>query len=234
MRLDKFLAHAQIGTRKEVKQMIRKGRVSVNGMLCKKDDTHIDETQDSVFVDGEEICYEQKVYLMLNKPAGVVSATQDSLHETVLDCLDTLLPKDCFPVGRLDIDTEGLLLITNDGKLAHALLSPRRHVEKVYEVRLIKALSEEGKHLVEDGVIVLDGKTVRKAKVVMLEAAHCLITIQEGRYHQIKRMFLAAGNEVVSLKRIQMGPLKLDESLQPGEWRRLKEEELASLRRMQE
>ncbi|MFQ8582247.1 MAG: pseudouridine synthase [Holdemania massiliensis] len=137
MRLDKFLAHAGLGTRKEVKELVRKGRVEINGQRVKKDDLKIDEQTDQVCVDGEIIAYESAVYIMLNKPQGVVSATEDSRYSTVLDCLESSR-NDLFPVGRLDIDTEGLLLITNDGALAHDLLSPKKHVDKTYEVHLEK------------------------------------------------------------------------------------------------
>ena len=145
MRLDKYLAHAGYGSRKEVKQAIRKGLVRINEVECRKDDTRIQEGIDVVCVNGEEVVYEAVVYIMLNKPQDVVSATSDPTHETVLDCIDAILPRDCFPVGRLDIDTEGLLLITNDGKLAHRLLSPKNHVVKTYFVQLAKPLQEADK-----------------------------------------------------------------------------------------
>lgn len=230
MRLDKFLAHAQIGTRKEVKQMIRKKRVCVNGVICCKDDMHIDETQDEITIDGEEVLYEQYVYLMLNKPQGVVSATQDALHETVLDCIDVLLPKGCFPVGRLDIDTEGLLFITNDGKLSHQLLSPKHHVKKRYYVEVAKPLNKEMIRILENGSIVLDEKVIQEAKVEQINDTSCYLTIQEGRYHQIKRMMHAVDNEVVYLKRVQMGSLVLDDSLSCGDWRWLTMEEIQQLK----
>ena len=151
MRLDKYLAHAGLGTRKEVKLAIRKGRVSVNGEVCRKDDRKIQEGVDVVCLDKEEIYYEAVVYIMLNKPQDVVSATSDPTYETVLDCIDAFLPKDCFPVGRLDMDTEGLLLITNDGKLAHRLLSPKHHVEKTYLVDLAQPLQEGDQKKLENG-----------------------------------------------------------------------------------
>lgn len=230
MRLDKFLAHAQIGTRKEVKQIIRKKRVCVNGVVCSKDDTHIDETQDIITIDGEEVYYEQYVYIMLNKPQGVISATQDTQHETVLDCIDVLLPKGCFPVGRLDIDTEGLLLITNDGKLSHQLLSPKHHIDKRYYVEVAKSLSKEMIHTLENGSIVLDEKVIQEANVEQINDKSCYLTIKEGRFHQIKRMMHAVGNEVVYLKRVQMGTLVLDETLSCGDWRWLSDEEIQQLK----
>ena len=167
---------------------------------------------------------------MLNKPQDVVSATSDPTYETVLDCIDAFLPKDCFPVGRLDMDTEGLLLITNDGKLAHRLLSPKHHVEKTYLVDLAQPLQEGDQKKLENGSIVLDEEPVLPARVEILEDTQILLHIQEGRFHQVKRMLHAIGNEVVHLKRIAMGPLRLDEALASGEWRYLSEEEITVLK----
>lgn len=228
MRLDKYLSHAGIGTRKEVKQLIRKKHVKVNGNLITKDDAHVDE-QAEVMVDEEIVYYEPFVYLMLNKPSGVISATEDGEHETVLDCFDVMLPKGCFPVGRLDIDTEGLLLITNDGKLAHRLLSPKQHVQKTYFVEYEKPLSEEDIKMLCDGSIRLDDKAILPAKLDIISETSCLLHIEEGRFHQVKRMFQAVTNEVVYLKRLAMGPLQLDDDLQPGDWRPLHEEEHKAL-----
>lgn len=231
MRLDKYLAHAGIGTRKEVKLLIRKKHICVNGVVCTKDDTHIDEHRDVITFDGEDISYEPVVYLMLNKPSGVISATVDDMHATVFDCIDALLPTDCFPVGRLDIDTEGLLLITNDGKLAHQLLSPSKHVWKTYYVEARDPLSPDDLHILESGTIKLDEEVLKKAKTQRITDHSIYLSIQEGKYHQIKRMLHAVHNEVTYLKRIQMGPLSLDESLAPGEWRYLHENEIAMLRK---
>lgn len=231
MRLDKYLAHAGIGTRKEVKLLIRKKHICVNGVVCTKDDMHIDEHRDVITFDGEDISYEPVVYLMLNKPSGVISATVDDMHATVFDCIDALLPTDCFPVGRLDIDTEGLLLITNDGKLAHQLLSPSKHVWKTYHVEARDPLSQDDLHILESGTIKLDEEVLKKAKTQRITDHSIYLSIQEGKYHQIKRMLHAVHNEVTYLKRIQMGPLSLDESLAPGEWRYLREDEIAMLRK---
>ena len=230
MRLDKYLAHAGIGTRKEVKLLIRKKHICVNGEICTKDDTHIDENHDQITFDGEDISYESVVYLMLYKPAGVISATIDDMHATVFDCIDALLPTDCFPVGRLDIDTEGLLLITNDGKLAHDLLSPKKHVMKTYYVEAQEPLTQEDLNLLESGTIVLDDEVLQPAKAERIDDTHIHLSIQEGKYHQVKRMFHAVHNEVVYLKRITMGPLSLDEQLALGEWRYLSDEEVAMLK----
>ena len=229
MRLDKYLSHAGVGTRKEVKQLIRKKHVRVNGELVVKDDMHVEE-DDLVQLDGEHIYYEPFVYLMLNKPSGVICATQDSEHETVLDCFDVMLPKGCFPVGRLDMDTEGLVLISNDGKLAHHLLSPKHHVRKTYYVEHQLCLHETAIKTLCNGSIILDEKTVLCAALEVINETSCFFHIEEGRYHQIKRMFSAVGNEVLYLKRVAMGPLRLDDHLEVGEWRALTQEELAALK----
>lgn len=228
MRLDKFLAHAGIGTRKEVKELIRKKRVSVNGVIQKKDDVKIDELKDEVCLDGEVIRYQQFVYYMLNKPQGVVSATVDSQYKTVLECFDCYLPDDVFPVGRLDIDTEGLLLISNDGQLAHRLLSLKYHVDKTYYVKcenkitddMVKGLSQ---------TIELKDEVYQPGVVEVISEDELYLTIQEGKFHQVKRMLHYVGNEVIFLKRVSFGPLTLDESLLPGEYRELSEEEIERL-----
>lgn len=232
MRLDKYLAHAGYGSRKEVKQVIRKGRVCVNETICRKDDAHIVEGVDIVVVDGEEVSYTSKVYIMLHKPQNVVSAVHDARYPTVLDCIDAHLPSDCFPVGRLDIDTEGLLLLTNDGKLAHRLLSPRHHVVKTYLVHIAHPLTPTDIIRLENGSIVLDEETILPATIDILEDKKILLHIQEGRFHQVKRMLHAVDNEVLYLKRLCMGPLVLDEMLALGEWRYLSEDEIEALQRV--
>ena len=228
MRLDKYLSHAGIGTRKEVKQLIRKKHVTVNGELVTKDDYRIEDDAE-VYVDDELVYYEQFVYLMLNKPDGVISATEDDTYQTVLDCFDVTLPKGCFPVGRLDIDTEGLLLITNDGKLSHRLLSPKHHVKKTYYVEHQEPLTEDDINILCNGTIVLDDKVILPATCERIDSNHCLLTIEEGRFHQVKRMFHAVHNEVLYLKRISMGPLKLDETLSCGDFRPLTFDEIEQL-----
>ena len=212
MRLDKFLAHAGIGTRKEVKEFIRKKRVSVNGVIQKKDDVKIDELKDEVCVDGAVIRYQQFVYYMLNKPQGVVSATVDSQYKTVLECFDCYLPDDVFPVGRLDIDTEGLLLISNDGQLAHRLLSLKYHVDKTYYVKCEKEITDEMVKGLSQ-TIELKEEVYQPGVVEVISKDELYLTIQEGKFHQVKRMLHHVGNEVVFLKRVSFGPLKLDESL---------------------
>lgn len=228
MRLDKFLAHAGIGTRKEVKELIRKKRVSVNGILQKKDDVKIDEFKDEVCVDGEVVRYQQFVYYMLNKPQGVVSATVDNHYKTVLECFDCFLPDDVFPVGRLDIDTEGLLLISNDGQLAHRLLSLKYHVDKTYYVKCEKEITDEMVKGLSQ-TIELKDEVYQPGVVEVISKDELYLTIQEGKFHQVKRMLHHVGNEVLFLKRISFGPLKLDESLLPGEYRELSEEEIERL-----
>lgn len=231
MRLDKYLAHAGLGSRKELKQLIRKGHVSINDVVCKKDDIHI-QHEDIITLDGEVISYQSVVYIMLNKPKDVVSATSDDRYPTVLDCIDAMIPNDCFPVGRLDLDTEGLLLITNDGTLAHDLLSPKKHVDKTYYVEIEHALCREDIDLLEGGTIVLDQNILQPAHVEVVSDRVIHITIREGKYHQVKRMLEAVNNKVTYLKRISMGPLSLDETLANGEWRYLSEQELASLKQL--
>lgn len=228
MRLDKFLAHAGIGTRKEVKELIRKKRVSVNGVIQKKDDVKIDEFKDEICVDGEIIRYQQFVYYMLNKPQGVVSATVDNQYKTVLECFDCFLPDDVFPVGRLDIDTEGLLLISNDGQLAHRLLSLKYHVDKTYYVKCEREITEEMVQGLSQ-TIELKDEIYQPGVVEVISKDELYLTIQEGKFHQVKRMLHHVGNEVVFLKRVSFGPLKLDETLLPGEYRELSEEEIERL-----
>lgn len=229
MRLDKYLAHAGIGTRKEVKQLIRKKQVCVNGTIVVKDDIHINEKEDQIEIDGLIISYDQVVYIMLNKPCDVVSAVRDELHATVMDCIDVMLPPGCFPVGRLDIDTEGLLLITNDGQLSHSLLSPKHHVAKTYYVELETSLSEADIVTLTEGSIILDEDVLQEAQITRIDEMKCYITIYEGKFHQVKRMFHAVNNDVLFLKRISMGSLQLDEALEVGQWRYLHKEEVQAL-----
>lgn len=232
MRLDKYLAHCNVGTRKEVKQLIRKKRVKVNGEIIKNDDLQIDENQDVVMVDDEEIYYIKDIYLMMNKPDGVVSATFDNYDETVLDLIDPRFSKDCFPIGRLDKDTQGLLIISNDGNLAHKILSPKNHIEKTYYVEHLSELSDSDIEKLCNGTIVIDDKVVMEAKYEKIDDLSCYLTIMEGRFHQVKRMFHAVSNEVLFLKRIKMGPIVLDEELQLGETRFLNEEEIKLLKQL--
>ena len=232
MRLDKFLCEMNLGTRSKVKENIKKGQVRVNDIVVKNPDFQINENTDVVCFQGQKINYRKFVYYMLNKPQGVVSATEDRMQKTVLDCVDSKKRKDLFPVGRLDKDTEGLLLITNDGDLAHKLLAPGKHVDKVYFVRLAKPLEEDKVQLLENGVDIGEKALTLPAKIEICQEDRmaCRITIREGKFHQIKRMFLAADNEVVFLKRLSMGTLELDETLVPGQYRVLTEEEIERLK----
>ena len=235
IRMDKYLADLGIGTRQEVKKYMKQGRVTVDGELVKKPETKVDIEKSKVCFDGREVLYEQYEYYMLHKPAGVISATEDNRCETVIDLIESKKRKDLFPVGRLDKDTEGLLLITNDGALAHRLLSPKKHVDKCYFARIQGRVTQEDVEAFSKGVNIgtsqeeewtMPGKLVIEKSDAISEIR---LTIQEGKFHQVKRMFEAVGKEVIYLKRESMGTLVLDETLKPGEYRKLTEEELKSL-----
>ncbi len=230
MRLDKFLCEVGCGTRSQVKDMVRKGRVLVNNCVVKSADFKIDENKDVVVCDGKRLQYQAFVYYMLHKPAGCVSATKDNHDKTVLDLIrDEDKRKDLFPVGRLDKDTEGLLLITNDGELSHRLLSPKKHVPKTYFVRTKEVLTKEMADVLENGVDIGEEKQTLPAIVEQLAETEIYLTITEGKFHQVKRMLQAVGNEVIYLKRISMGALVLDETLQKGDYRALRAEEIEKL-----
>ncbi|GIN88162.1 pseudouridine synthase [Heyndrickxia sporothermodurans] len=234
MRVDKFLANAGYGSRKEVKKILKDGLVQVNGVIVKDSKVHIDPTLVEVTVQGELVIYREFIYLMMNKPPGVISATEDIHDQTVIDLLesmDTVLEP--FPVGRLDKDTEGLLLITNDGQLAHQLLSPKKHVPKTYFAVIEGEVTEEDKKAFKQGIILDDGYHTKPGDLVILKSgkrSDIELTITEGKFHQVKRMFEAVGKKVIYLKRIQMGQLHLDESLNLGEYRDLTEEEIKLLK----
>lgn len=246
MRLDKYLAEMGEGTRQEVKAFIRKGRVMVGGVPVKKPEAKVEEGKDQVTLDGREIPYQKYLYYMLNKPAGVITATTDSRDRTVLDLLGEDRRKDLFPVGRLDKDTEGLLLITNDGPLAHRLLSPRKHVDKCYYAKVRGEVTGEDVEQFAQGLFLagLGQEKEEKTMPARLEilktvstggeedpgfVSEILLTIQEGKFHQVKRMFQAVGKEVLYLKRLSMGSLKLDPELAPGQYRELTKEEMERL-----
>lgn len=232
IRIDKYLAEMGKGTRSEVKAMIRKKQVCVNGEPVRTADVKVEPGEDCVTVLGEEVAYLAFEYIMLYKPAGVVSATRDSREKTVLNLVDHALRRDLFPVGRLDKDTEGLLLLTNDGALSHHLLSPSHHVDKRYYAKIKGLVTEEDIRLFAQGLDIGEEKKTLPAVLSILHAdtvSEIEVVIHEGRYHQIKRMFEAVGKEVLYLKRLSMGSLLLDETLLPGESRRLKDEELALL-----
>lgn len=236
MRLDKYLAEMGVGTRQEVKKQIRQGKAAVNGTVVKAADTKIDENCDEVTICGRNISYVSYEYYMLNKPAGVVSATEDRRDTTVIDLIKEKKRKDLFPVGRLDKDTEGLLLITNDGDLAHRLLAPKKHVDKVYYAKIDGMVTEEDVKRFAEGIDIgaEEEEMTRPAKLDIMKSAEeseIRLTIHEGKFHQVKRMFLAVGKEVTYLKRERMGTLCLDENLKPGEYRLLTEEEIENVRK---
>jgi 16S rRNA pseudouridine516 synthase len=226
IRLDKYLADMGVGSRRDVKSILKAGRVKVNSVTVTEAEAKIDTESDNVELDGKRIGYEEYRYYMLNKPAGVISATKDKLSDTVIEILKGENTKDLFPVGRLDKDSEGLLIISNDGKFAHNVLSPAKHVDKTYFVRLDKKPNEEEISRIENGIDIGDDKPCLPAKVEVISDDEAYITISEGRFHQVKRMFQAVGINVTYLKRISMGALKLDENLSPGEYKKLSKEEI--------
>ncbi len=239
IRLDKYLADMGEGTRQEVKKYIRQGRILIDGMPVKKPEYKVDEARQRVTLDGRDIGYSRFEYYMLNKPAGVVSATEDAADRTGVELIAGRKRKDLFPVGRLDKDTEGLLLITNDGALAHRLLSPKSHVDKCYYARVQGLVTEEDVKKFLAGVDIGTAKQPERTapgRLQILDAdessgvSRIRLVIQEGKYHQVKRMFAAVGKKVCYLRRESMGSLVLDAGLKPGEYRKLTDEELRELR----
>jgi len=222
-------------SRRELKGYIKKGKVSVNGISADSADMKIDEKNDVVVFCGERIEYSEFVYVMLNKPSGYLSATEDFRDRTVLELLDERLRKiEVFPVGRLDKDTEGLLIMTNDGELCHKLLSPKFHVPKKYYVESEKPLTDDEVVRFREGVYIDGGyKTMPAILEICRDAQKSFVTIHEGKFHQIKQMFRAVNNTVVYLKRMEFGGIKLDETLAKGEWRYLTDDELELLRSVQ-
>ncbi len=252
MRLDKFLTELGICSRSEAKRLVNSKQITVNNQIVDRPERKIDETVDVICLRGQQLHYAALEYYLLNKPAGCVTATEDAVHKTVMDCLAGVSRRGLFPVGRLDIDTEGLLLITNDGELAHALLSPKTHVPKTYYAKVRGIVTEEHVNLFEKGVDIGEKALTRPGKLEILRAgqmkpqgasdcrapvdaggclpvagvcSEILLTITEGKFHQVKRMFSAVGREVLYLKRLSMGALMLPEDLLPGEYRALTEEE---------
>ncbi|WP_338652948.1 pseudouridine synthase [Sporosarcina psychrophila] len=233
MRLDKLLSNMGFGTRKEVKILMKKGSVRVNEVAVKDAALHVDTVKDEVTVLGQKVVYKEFMYLMMNKPQGVLSATEDKRDQTVIDLLDEEYNIfEMFPVGRLDKDTEGFLLLTNDGKLAHNLLSPKKGVPKTYYAHIEGIVTEEDTKQFSEGVTLDDGYETKPGQLRILKSADISeieLTITEGKYHQVKRMFEAVGKQVVYLNRLSMGPLSLDETLALGSYRELTEEELQQL-----
>ncbi|MBH5318182.1 rRNA pseudouridine synthase [Paenibacillus sp. GSMTC-2017] len=239
MRIDKLLSNMGLGTRSEIKRAVKQGKVTLNGTVVKDSGLIIDPIAQEVAYEGERVIYRNVIYLMLNKPQGVISATEDNKDRTVIDLLkqeDTLLNP--FPVGRLDKDTVGLLLLTNDGQLAHELLSPRKHVDKTYEALVWGDVGEVEQTAFTAGVELDDGYVTMPAELMIVNkeeqpigiCSTIRLTIREGKFHQVKRMFDAVGKKVLTLKRISMGPLQLDESLEEGSYRELTAVEVEQLR----
>lgn len=233
MRLDKLLANYGIGTRKEVKAYIRKGFVEVNGIVIKKDDSKVDYQKDIIVFDGEVIEYRPYVYLMLNKPKGYVSATKDNVHPTVIDLIVGYENYDLFPVGRLDIDTEGLLLITNDGDFSHKLMAPSRNHSKLYLAEVEGVMDEKDIEAFKKGVILDTGYCCKSAnlKIIETDSNCCKVEIEifEGKFHQVKKMVESCEKNVVFLKRLKIKNLSLDRSLELGDFRELTDKELVDL-----
>ncbi|MDQ0413062.1 pseudouridine synthase [Mesobacillus stamsii] len=236
MRIDKVLSNLGYGSRKEVKKLLKDGAVIVNGEFIKDAKQHVNPKKDLITFNGEEIQYREFIYLMMNKPPGVISATEDSHEETVIDLLEAEdLVFEPFPVGRLDKDTEGLLLLTNDGQLSHRLLSPKQHVPKTYFAVIEGEVTEQDIVSFKQGVTLDDGYKTKPGELVIVKSgltSDIELTITEGKFHQVKRMFLAVGKRVVYLKRISMGPLQLDETLELGEYRELTDEEIDLLQNL--
>lgn len=237
IRLDKYLADAGQGTRTQVKALIRERRVAVNEAVIRQADYKVNTESDSVFLDGKPVVFAEYQYYMLYKPAGVVSATTDSRDKTVIELIEEKKRRDLFPVGRLDKDTEGLLLITNDGRLANRLLAPGKHVEKTYYAEIDGHVTEDTVRIFREGMDIGDERLTAPTELCILSGesdgdrwtSEVEITLTEGRYHQIKRMFESVGMRVVYLKRLSMGALRLDETLGCGGYRQLTQSELESL-----
>ncbi|MBR5545264.1 MAG: rRNA pseudouridine synthase [Clostridia bacterium] len=234
-RLDKILASQGTLSRRDVKEIMKKGRVSVNGVVVKDSSFKVDINKDEVCLDGEKITLKKHIYIMMNKPQGVVSASEGEKEETVVDLVpDELYRKGLFPAGRLDKDTTGFVLITDDGDFAHKILSPKNHIFKTYLARLEHKLSEEDIKKLEGGITLGDGTILKEAKVEIVEQSDSplvKIMICEGKYHQVKRMFAAAGNKVIALHRSKMGELELDNMLNPGECREITSDELQKIQK---
>ena len=226
IRLDKLLAHSGYGTRKDVKSLIRKGLVKINDEPVKNDDIKVDTELDEISIDNENIIYDEFVYLIINKPKGYLSATFDSKYPTVLDLIPLKYGNGLFPVGRLDIDTTGLQLITNDGKLAHKMLSPKSHVSKKYDVIYEGKLCDDVKSKFENGININDEYITKPGKIELLEDGHAIVTIEEGKFHQVKRMIKHCGADVKELKRISFGKINLPLDLEEGSFRELEKTDI--------
>ncbi|WKV07659.1 pseudouridine synthase [Thermoanaerobacterium sp. CMT5567-10] len=233
MRIDKLLSNMGFGTRREVKDFIKEGLVTVNGRTVNDPGLIIETDKDDIIFNDEKISYRKYIYIMMNKPKGVISATYDPSEKTVLELLpDDIKARKVFPAGRLDKDTEGLLLLTNDGILAHKLLSPKKHVYKKYYAEISGFIDEDDISLFSNGIVLDDGYKTMPADLEIISSgsiSKVYVSIKEGKYHQIKRMFESLGSKVIYLKRLSMGYLNLDENLKEGEWRELTDDELKLL-----
>ncbi|QAT39324.1 16S rRNA pseudouridine(516) synthase [Clostridium sp. JN-9] len=234
-RLDKVLSNLGYGTRKEVKYMVKKSMIEVNDVVVKDSGLAIEPEKCKIKVNGEEVNYRKYIYIMMNKPSGVISATFDNYDKTVIDLLDEEYRIfDPFPVGRLDKDTEGLLLITNDGELNHRLISPKWHVDKKYYAEINKPVSDDDVNAFSQGIVLDDGYKCLPGKLNIIKSAEngseVEVIIHEGKFHQVKRMFESLGKEVVFLKRMNFGPLELDSALKEGSYRELSQEEVSILK----
>jgi len=234
-RLDKIISNLGYGSRKDIKSFAKKGLIEVDGVIVKDNGMAVDPEKSSIKINGEEIVYRKYIYLMMNKPDGVISATRDNRDETVIDLLDVDHQNfEPFPIGRLDKDTVGLLLLTNDGELNHRLIAPKWHVDKVYYAKINKNVDENDIIAFQNGITLDDGYKCLEAKLEILsssdELSEIRLTIQEGKFHQVKRMFEAVDKEVIYLKREEFGGLILDPTLEEGEYRELSDEELSVLK----
>ncbi len=234
-RLDKVLSNLGYGSRKEIKAMAKAGRIKVDGNIIKDSSSSIDPEKNEIYIGEEKVLYRKFIYLMMNKPAGVVSATYDNYDQTVVDLLeDKFFIFEPFPVGRLDKDTVGLLLLTNDGELNHRLISPKWHVDKLYYAKINAPVDEEDIKAFKEGIILDDGYKCLPAGLEVInstqEESYVYVTLQEGKFHQVKRMFQSLNKMVIYLKRAAFGPLTLDENLEEGQYRELSEEELRKLK----
>lgn len=234
-RLDKVLSNSGYGSRKDVKKLVKQGKVKVDGAIVKTSDVQVDIEKSEIIINGEALVYKKYIYLLMNKPAGVVSATFDNYDKTVVDLLSEFHKSfEPFPVGRLDKDTVGLLILTNDGELNHRLISPKWHVDKVYYAKIDKTVEEEDIKAFKEGITIDDGYKCMPAKLKILnpkeKGDEINVTIQEGKFHQVKRMFIAREKEVTYLKRIKFGEIDLDKNLEEGTYRELTEEEVKILK----
>ncbi len=233
-RLDKLLGNSGYGSRKEIRNLVKQRRVTVDGHVVNDPGIHVEPGVNRIRIDDIEAVYKKFIYIMMNKPGGVISATHDKRHETVIDLLPEEFSNfDVFPAGRLDIDTEGLVLLTNDGQLAHEILSPRKHIPKTYYVHVNGTVTDKDKKAFSEGIVLDDGYNCLPSELDIIkssETSEVNLTIYEGKFHQVKRMFESLGKKVVYLKRISMGGLKLDPRLEPGQCREITDQELNALK----